>query len=233
VFYKNTNLNYWGVIQRGVPLNALGGGLELYIPKALPVTGTHDTYEFRIPRDEIPILQDSVNLTSAYWEDADSPPDRFVDLFKNSSGEYKASFSMGYLPIAYGLPVTRKTLIDNALFLYTTKKLYPHLIDIGNPITANTSIQAVAFRKLSYVDSTKSAATSVCVIPYNNENYVFIDYHTVVDENVILPQELIGKTFTVIEKSDNVTVGTVVLNKLRVKVTATTPLYGYLVLKVN
>lgn len=230
--YKDITLVYFGAVQSALPSpSSLGGSGYKYIPKALPRTIGANTYEFRTPRS-MAIMADSLDLTSSYWEVPSSPPDRTIDLISDGAGDYKAGFEMGYLPVAYGSG--RSARITNAWNIFTSKKSYPHLIDIGNPLTEDSCIDSVSFRKWFDISPTNSEQTALCVIPGGKEAYVFIDYHGVIDDYVTLPKEYIGKSITVVEKSSNVTLyGTIVTDRIRVKVTTATPLYGYLVLKLS
>lgn len=224
------NLGYFGIVQELIPsLNVLGGGLYKYIPKTLPMTVNSNNYDLRVPRDMSQAI-DSLNFINTYWENPNSPPDRAIDLFKDGTGTNKIGFAMGYLPVGDG--VNRSTKVTNAWNIHSSKKSYPHFVDdaLGNPISADRAIQGIAYRKF-YDISNPSQRTSLYTIPFNEKTYLYIDYHGAIDDYIELDKKFIGKTFTVIEKSSNVTVyGSMVTDKLRVKVNNANPMYGYVVL---
>ena len=63
---------------------------------------------------------------------------------------------------------------------------------------------------------------------------MYIDYHTVCDDRVKVPSEYVGKPMRVLEKSDNVTVyGTITTDEVRVRVSTSSPMYGYAVVEIG
>lgn len=228
--YLQLNLDYWGVIQHSLPeINAFGGSLEKYIPKTLPITKSSNVYEFRTPRD-MTTMPNQINITSEYWENPTSPPDRTIDLLKDAEGVYKAGFAVGYLPIADGAGTIRAQNVNDALMIYTSKKSYPRLYNGINPFPAESVMEAIAYRKWYPIEGENSCY----VVENGNDAYVYLDYFSECEEYLNLDKKYMGRKIEIVEKSNNVSIfGTIVTNRLRIKVSASTPMYGYVVLKLT
>ena len=229
----DVTLDYWGGTQyaQKSPSNAFGGKLYRYIPKVLPVDGR----DFRTPFN-MDSWNFTANLTTQYWEDGNNPPDRLLHLFTNASGSYVAGFAVGYLPIANGNGEVRKLKIGNAMFLYSSKKAYFHLVDNGGEDSGSwstyTPFQSVIYRKPIFDLSNKH--TSAYFVPYGDKCYMYIDYHAVCDDRVKVPSEYVGKPMRVLEKSNNVLVyGSIATNEIRVRVITSLPMYGYAVIEIG
>lgn len=229
----DVTLAYWGGTQyaQKSPSNAFGGKLYRYIPKVLPIDGR----DFRTPFN-MDSWNFTANLTTQYWEDGNNPPDRLLHLFTNASGSFVAGFAVGYLPIANGNGDIRKSKIDNAMFLYSSKKAYFHLVDDGGEDGKNWSafipFQSIVYRKPIFELSNKH--TSAYFVPYGDKCYMYVDYHSICDDRIKIPSEYIGKQMKILEKSDNVTVyGTVTTDEVRVRVSTSSPMYGYAVVEIG
>lgn len=223
------NMGYIGIIQNMIPSEKI----LRYIPKAKSVTVGKNTYEFRIPRDMALPMSDAVNLTSEYWEVPNSPPDRLIDFYKDVSGVSKIGFVVGYLPTEDNMASRN---VNNAWFLYTTKKSYPHFVDnsLQNPLQAGTTIRGMAYRKFYDIPSDNSNRISMYTVPFEDRIYLYIDYQGETNDEFFLPSDCIGKAWAVIEKSDNITVcDSAIKNRLRIEVTAAEPDYGYCVLELK
>ena len=227
------SLSYWGGTQYAQKASAtvFGGGLYRYVPKLLEVDG----HDLRIPFN-MSNWNFSIDATKTYWEEADNPPDRLIHLYTDNSNIYKAGYSVGYLPVAYGKAENRKNNIGNAMTLYSTKKAYPHLVDrVGlnyNDWSSFTPFQCVAFRKP--VLDVANVHTDAYFIPYGEKCYLYADYHAISDDRIKVPSEYVGKPITIIEKSSNVTVyGTVATDEIRIRVSTASPMYGYAVIQIG
>lgn len=227
------SLSNWGGTQyaQKSSMSAFGGGLFRYVPKVLPIDG----HDLRTPVN-MSSWNFTVNADKAYWENPDSPPDRLLHLYTDGTGKYKAGFAVGYLPFAEGTPSVRKRNISNAMFLYKTMKAYFHLVDNGgengNMWSAYTPFQSVVYRKPIFDLSNKH--TSAYFVPNGDKCYMYADYHSVCDDRIKVPSEYVGKPMKVLEKSDNVSVyGSITTDEIRVRVTTSSPMYGYAVVEIG
>lgn len=230
--HLDIDFGYFGITQQGASSDAFGGGVYKYLPKSLPLTEGSTVYDLRTPIDNANIV-DALHYTSPYWEMTGNPPDRTIDYFKDSNGDNQLGFALGYLPIGDG--IDRANKVEDAWFINNTKKNYPKFVDskLGSPLPKDTSIQGIAYRKFYPLNDLKSSG-SVYLIPFNNETLVYIDYHKEIDEHIELPKDLVGRSFTIIEKTDNVKIfGSMVTDKIRIKVSLADPMYGYAVLKIQ
>lgn len=148
--------------------NAYFGGIYRCYPKTLPLACEGVTYDFTVPYrvDAGPYLKDFA-LTSDFWLDKNSPPDRMVDYLADTKGDYVLAFTAGYLPIFDGERTVRKN-ITNAQLLYSTRKFYPILKD--GDIEA---VRGVAFKKYFRPISNNISAFSVT---YSGKKYHYVDF---------------------------------------------------------
>ena len=229
----NVSISYWGATQYAQKSNKaeFGGKLFRYVPKLLPVNG----YDIRTPFN-MANWNFTINATTETWEDSNNPPDRLLHLFTDSNDKYVVGYAVGYLPLGLGEPSIRKNNVSNAMFLYQTQKMYPHLIDNGGTNGGNwaeyTPLQSVCYRKP--VLDVSNIHTDAYFIPYGEKCYMYIDYHAVCDDRIKVPSEYVGKPMRVLEKSENVTVyGTITTDEVRVRVSTSSPMYGYAVAEIG
>jgi hypothetical protein len=152
-------------------------------------------------------------------------PNRIMTYYKDGNNDIVAWFSAGFVPVLDGTnEELLKNLIDTSSFIYTSKKEYPYFSNKNSGI-----IQGVAYRHYFPI-TTGTLHTSAYLVPYEGEDYYYIDYHTTGQETIILPTSLSGKSPILVEKSENVSY-TFTSGSLEVNVDTTTNTYSYLVLK--
>lgn len=227
IIYQAIAFDYMAFTQQNL---LVGSTIKMYIPKALPISDGVRTYDFRTIEDWSTNPASQLDLTSAYWENPLLPPDRYVQ-----TGQYVA-FSCGYLFDRGIGGIKRKDMINNAFFLYNnTRKIYPHGVDSKVTVSANQSFSAVCFRK--YLDlATVRTGNKIAntAFEYEGSYYIYADYYGTLLDEISIPDKFVGKTITVFEKSSNVTLlGEVATSKLLVNVATASPMYGYLVVKIN
>lgn len=218
-------LDYFGFTQMAV---LPGNDIKLYIPKALPISNGEETIDFRTiaPHNNVPA---TMNLTSEYWENPQLPPDRWLEYSEN------IGVASGYL-FDYGVGgVYRKDNINNAFFLYTSRKVYPHGIDSKISLQAGESKSAVVFR--SYKDVAvidKNGIILANTVEYNGALYLYVDFNAAGMYNIEIPAEYCGKKIDLFEKSSNVDlISSMSSGRILVKVSSSNPMYGYLVAKIK
>ena len=166
--------------------DAFGGGVSRYIPGLKPVTQCGKTYDFSRPytmrRDTMP---ERLWLTSDTWLNTDAPPDRVIDFLNDVNGRKAVGFASGFLPVLDGEPPYRSRHITEAGTLVKSCKSYPTFL--GGELNAKRAlegevdafgfsrIRGSAYRK--YFMPTFDDAL-MYTIPYNDEEYVYMDFFT-------------------------------------------------------
>lgn len=222
---QNIVLDYFGFTQMAV---LPGDNIKLYIPKALPISNGEETIDFRTiaPHNNVPA---TMNLTSEYWENPQLPPDRWLEYSEN------IGVASGYL-FDYGVGgENRKDNINNAFFLYTSRKVYPHGIDSKISLQAGESKSAVVFRSYKDVDKiNKNGIILANTVEYNGALYLYVDFNAAGMYNIEIPADYCGKTIAVFEKSSNVDlISSISSGRILVKVSSSNPMYGYLVAQIK
>lgn len=221
IAYQDIVLDYFGFTQQGI----LGTGAKMYIPKALPFGGK----DFRTIADYAS-LDNSVVLSTDYWENPNLPPDRWIQYDNN------ICIHSGYL-FDYGVGgVKRKDFVNTAFYLYkNTRKTYPYGINSKISVSAGDVFSAVVWR--SYMDLSEintGGVIAVKMFEYDGKLYIYGDFNASGIYEFNIPEKYIGKMISVFEKSDNVTLLAGVANaKVLVKVVTASPMYGYIVAQIN
>lgn len=216
-------LQYLGFIQ-ALPLTYAGKSLVQYIPKVNPIVGSLNTWNFEATED-ITSQVEAIYLTTARWKDADNPPDRMAQIVKNGSTK-EFGHVIGYgLQRGAGVPATRKLNINDAGFLYTSRKMYPKGITGSaygsNLMPANTIHSMVAYRCMYNFEAIPEA--TVFAWYYDGDDIVIIlDFHqSVTAKSIPLPSWMIGKTATLIDNSTSFSLLTPIVNEDGIVITVT------------
>lgn len=187
---QNIALCYIGGIQARA-LNYDGKSIEQYIPKTIPVKGKTKTWNFA-KKEDITSNVDDITFPSATWSSSSYPPDRMVQVVKNGTiKEY--GFMLGYSQIQGN----RANDINNAGFIFTTKKQYPFAFN--KAISVNNSVSIVAYRCFFNYDKVPEA--TVFTWYYDGPDIVIImDFHqSVTLLNLPLPAEFADRKIQLIE----------------------------------
>lgn len=219
--YQALNLNYFGFMQQIV---LSGSTVKMYIPKSLPI----NSKDYRAVTLFNTVSAEE-NFTSEYWENPLSPPDRYVQMSEN------IALNAGYL-FDYGVGGSdRKDLVDNAMFIYTSRKCYPHGIDDKLTISAGDNYSAVCFKH--YLDRATidtGGIVSQNGFEYEGAYYIYADYSAVGIYEIDVPSNFIGKKIEILENSSNMSLLTeIATSKILVKMATASPLYGYMVAKIE
>jgi hypothetical protein len=117
--------HYFGVMFQE-KLDIYGGGAYRIIPKTKPIDCQEGVFDFTSPvalyKAPYP---NSKKVTKEYYANPDSPPDRIIDLYKNTEGDFKLGFACGFLPEYDCSPEIRKNNLEYAVSLKHTRKGYP------------------------------------------------------------------------------------------------------------
>src|SRR5215217_85028 len=214
---KKLEHNFHGITQA----DALATGY-IYVPKSLPIEG----YDFRQIQDWNTGPPVAIHMTSDYWENPDSPPDRIINFNSN------ISFHVGYVTDR-GVGLNRKDFVNDAIYLNITKKLYPMADSIAKVMNINEYYSGVAFRSYGNPSLNPAGRTSFTWFEFDGVVWLYLDYHGSLIDIITPYSEWIGKKIEVYEKNINVSVvGDVVTGQIKIVSTATSINYGYLVLRL-
>lgn len=239
---RDCHINLWALTQAMVLSGGDFSGHDQYLP---PAFARHDYY---IPKTR-PFMKDGrqydfsrmedyhkamfpIRFDAGMASDTNSLPDRFIQLLGDNT-RYRIGFACGYSPLV-GLtrPEERARRCRCPVELSKGRKTYPHVLD-DMDAAAGTELHAMAYRQ--YFDPAAfTNATAVYWHRQGEAHVVYIDYHRPVEGDVVqLPENLIGKTITVVEK----TPGLKLLSGLRVPAgglgISVTADYGYIVMQLD
>lgn len=173
-------------------LDTYGGGVYRYTPKTKPLKTPEGTFDFSLPCDTAPgPYPNKFNIVPQFWENANNPPDRIVDYFRNREGKDCLGFACGYLPVLDGVAKIRKNCLESAVLVSSGRKAYPIFMS-GDIETAH----GIAYRK--YFQMPKDRA-SVYIIPYGGKRYIYMDFFE--NKTLIVPTR---GNIALYEKSNNV-----------------------------
>ena len=232
---KKILLTYFGGVQSMPNVIGVGGTLHQYVKNV----NMFNSYDFENIQN-VTTLPSDVKFEKTKWKDLNNPPSDFVQFSKTSLGQKfnNFGFAVGYnTEIGYGNPNKRKDYIDDSFFINTTKKQYPKIISSNNNvfvsdfIESNNNFDFIAYRSpINY--NLDSEATSIFYYTVDNDIYLHLDYHTNVDKWLSLPESLISKKITVVDKNINFEIQSDLVSYDGIKIKVINN-YGYAVLKLN
>lgn len=203
-----------------------------YFPKALPFTHSGLSFDYANiePSDKLSSNgADTVFFDSSNTEPAGILLDRVVGFNDTSN----TCFTMGYLPLQDASVVERRVKASAMAFEVrgNTDKLYPRAIDQDDQIlSVGDYFSVIAYRN---VFKKPIGRTSNHVVRTNGDDYVYVDWHVSGLDRVPMSDDLVGREFDIVEKSDNVTLySKAITSHLSVSVDSSSS-YGYLILKVK
>ncbi|MBE7063733.1 MAG: hypothetical protein IJN25_07155 [Clostridia bacterium] len=174
-------------------LDAYGGGIYRCIPKTLPLDTPEGTFDFSVPLSIAPgPFPREKFITAKYWENPVSPPDRIVDIFRDTGGHDRMGFACGYLPVYDGFPEKRISHLDRAVQVIRTRKAYPYFMSGDLP-----SLHGIAYKK--YFLPAKDNAF-VYTVPAEGKTYIYM--HFFAENTLEIPVN--GKPM-LLESSDTIT----------------------------
>ena len=222
--YKSIPFADWMLTQSTVLTT---GNVSYYVPKTVEFTQDSTTYDFSKLQPVSAPLESSIYFDAAKNEVGANPVDRLIQL---SDG---VAYATGYLPLLDTAPDVRTTNASNKFLEVRNNslKVYPRVIDgLKTTLEAGDSYAAIAYRKYFERDNKRTAKY---IVRSNIADYLYLDWHSAKTDIIELPDDLIGRNFTVHEKSSNVTLlSKFATNNIAVKVDSTKN-YGYLVLRFD
>lgn len=226
---KACTFEYFGGTQVFYQKPSWSTGFTRMYPNSLPISDGTTSWDFRTPKNiDTALYAAEMNLTNSYWESPSLPVFRTIDSLYGASN---VNMNVGFIPILS--QENRIDQVNNAWFLYPSKKQYPFAIDrkIGTVLPVNTQRSGLAFRGWS---DRVSGRFNEYIVEHGDIAYIFLDYTSAVLDKYNLPQKYIGKNITIFDKSSNVSVLTeVIFDSVELNVATNTPMFGRLVLMVN
>ncbi|MCT8090727.1 hypothetical protein H0920_10580 [Acinetobacter sp. C_4_1] len=196
-------------------MQAVNGEVLYYVPRSIAFTHESVNYNFSKPTDVTNLtITNRIDFTAARTETGAVLPDRLVML----SGDL--GYATGYLPVLDAAPDVRNTLTSKGIQISQfDAKVYPYIVDGLKTLGAGASYSGVAYRKY-FKRPIESRRTTEYDIRSDLGNFLFLDWHGGEFTDVItLPEHLQGRTFEVVEKTDNVKILTpVATNTLSVSI---------------
>lgn len=209
--------------------NKGASGIQYYIPHTVPFSHDGDTLDFRVPLDP-----DSVTITTDI--DFDSSKTEATGILANRVVWVKSPFtySCGLLPVQDSADSVRRTNASRkALELRaSSRKIYLSTIDSASisTLAEGDYYSTIAFKNISVP---KGLRTANHFIQTSQGDFAYLDWHTSGVDSIELPSFLVGRTFTVVQKSSNVTVlSKVSTNLISVKISSG-GVYDFLILKFH
>lgn len=230
--------------------DAMGGNVQYYLPKALPLTIGGNTYDYRVPVTfDAPSTQLEWYVDS--WENPLLPPDRAIEFVDNGTKRI-IGLHHGYVfdqGVACG--TNRKDYLTRGWWVYTSRASYNGAIDfkkVGTtPTGATPSTQTysilqkgqhygfVCYRKYEDYTDNPSGLISLSQFKVNDRYYIYADFETSGLYELNVPAKWQGKQLSILEKSSNVeVVSSLGVSPILVDVTTTSPImYGYVVIEIK
>lgn len=175
------------------------GNTSYYVPKVKPIVAGGTTYDFENIVNISGGLAGNAIFTPSDVKDGENAPDRGIQL----SNDY--GFALGYLPVL-DADYTAKKLNATVWHMYipsSSLKVYPYLISKGShAVDVGTSYACVAYRQYF---KRKVGETAVYPVYSRFGDYLYMHWHSAGLKRVELPESLMGRAFTISEKSPNVT----------------------------
>ncbi len=233
---KACNFNFYGIVQSRYMQPGWITKYKRYVPHTTTVNDGSTDWDFRLAPSILTPYATSFNFTEGLWESGIAPV-RSVDIAEGSSGPI--NFNMGYLPI--GVSKDRENVVNNSLFLHTTRKNYPNLvtgdkINDTDPteVSPNQVFSGAAYR--IYTEPQEDETNSLFVKYSDNDDYGYLtgDFHDTGYYRLNVPDNLIGKKITVLNKSAGVTIlGNILQGTLDISVSSLTNGYAYFEIKAD
>lgn len=171
------SLTYYGY-QYYEKKDVFGGGVHRYMPGVKGIESNGRFYDFSKPFDMTnDSLPGSYNATKNVWKDSNLAPDRTIEYYKDTEGNYKMAFAAGFVPVGIAAPDVRKDNITNALTMYnrTGMKVYPMLVNTTQFAQAGAKIQGAVFRHYDNLSQSTKKVTAYDV-EYKDDVYYYVDF---------------------------------------------------------
>jgi hypothetical protein len=204
---------------------SLDGSVFYYMPKALPLTHEGVSYDFA-NKANVSAFAPATRLDMTPSRVVSGKTlDRVVQLTDNWG------YASGLLPILSASPSVRPTLVSRKSLQLNNSgaKIYFSAVDSAaiTEMVAGDYYSAICYRNYFRRPTSRTNNYAVCT---KQGDFYFMDWHTAITDRVQLPPELHGRSFTVFEKSDSVSVlSKIATSSVAIKTTGA----GYAVLQFD
>lgn len=208
---------------QSMPMSFTGCTLKRYMPNVKSKNG----FDFKNIVDMTGYNTNLVFSSSDYLDPA-KPPNRYVDWLRDSFGNGKVGFTMGYIvDKTNSKNADRLVQTPKGWDMRSTKKSYPIAMS-GLTLNAGDYKTFMGYR--SYLSPAEVGnATNLSVVRDDTDTYVYIDYHESVSGAYFKFPEDIGKSVSVID-SENFTLHNDVIDSDGITFSVAGD-YGYAILK--
>ncbi len=195
--------------------DAFSGGLYRYMPGLKKYVSGDKEYDFSTPilmpisdvtNASSDLIPSSFIATSSYWAN-DIVPDRVIEYYKDTEGEYKMAFASGFVPIYDAAPDVRGENVTQTLYMLDRigHKVYPMLANGDNYKAAGSKIRGVVFRHYDALDQSTKKVTAYDV-EYKDDVYFYVDFLEDEDNFVLdLDAKTVTSDYELVYKTDDVT----------------------------
>lgn len=207
----------------------LAAATGFYVPKATAFTQGGFTLDYaniesRVTNASEVILDTTNTLAGGLYLD------RAIS-FNGNNG-----LAVGFLPVQIAEPASRRSTYvtsgNAGISIATNGKMYLSAVSKGNHVlTAGQSYSFTGYRNPVIRDATR---TDVYAVRSEHGAFLYADWHNKAFSDAIpVPADFVGRVFSIVEKSSNVTVVPGVLAETLSVGVAASGSYGYLVIKLD
>ena len=186
--------------------DVFGGGVHRYMPGVKGITENGKFFDYSKPYDMTAHDMASYTASKSLWKDENLAPDRTLEYYKDTEGNYKMAFAAGFVPIGIAAPDVRKDNITSALTMYnrTGYKVYPMMVNTSQFAQAGAKIQGAVFRHYDNLSQSTKKVTAYDV-EYKDDVYYYVDF--LEDEEnffIDLDKKTVTDDYELVYKTDDV-----------------------------
>ena len=199
--YKNLSAALDLMFTQSARMQAVSGEVLYYVPRSVAFIHESVNYDFSKPTNVANLtITNRIDFTAARTEAGGVIPDRLIML----AGDL--GYATGYLPVLDASPDVRNSKTSKGIQISNSEaKVYPYLVDDLATLPTGANYACVAYRTY-FKRPTETRRTVQYDVPHGNDAYLYLDWHTGDFVDIVeLKPYLHGRSFEVIEKTDNVT----------------------------
>ena len=186
--------------------DVFGGGVHRYMPGVKGITENGKFFDYSKPYDMTNHDMASYTASKSLWKDENLAPDRTLEYYKDTEGNYRLAFAAGFVPIGIAAPDVRKDNITSAFTMYnrTGFKVYPMMANTSQFAQAGAKIQGAVFRHYDNLSQSTKKVTAYDV-EYKDDIYYYVDILEDEDNFVLdLAEKTVASGFELVYKTDDV-----------------------------
>jgi hypothetical protein len=205
----------------------LSGTVKICLPKTKPILWNGTTTDFNLLTELPATMPGVITITGNDVLPEGIIADRMIQISES------IGLAIGVLPLFdQDENARRLSAINKALYISNPKKQY--LYGLSSPdITTRAKGDVFSYVFYKAYFPLQNGRTAKYVIEYGDSYYLYLLWHETITDHIELDGRLAGKSFDVLEKSDNVTVLTKIGGATLIADVEAEGSYGYLTLKFN